>query len=287
MEKYSFLDKIKNLDRRVVYFVVFLSILLPFLPGFGFLQMPFETKPETEHVFEYIENLNEGDPVFLDWSFDPSVKAELLPFAKAFLKQAFRKKLRVFIYYSMATASGLGQETLKEISATKEFGYIEEGKNYAQLQWLGSILPDIYIVNMASDFKGTFRKEGPIFEGINTIKDLKYIVIAAGNKLPQYYIDMQIRFGYTLGIAVTAVSGPDFIPYLQTGQINGMVNGLRGAAEYELLLSRKYNNPGDKGTAFAGMASLTLSHVTIIGFIILGNLIHFAEQRRKKSKYRG
>ncbi len=286
MEKYSFLDKIKNLDRRVVYLVVFLSILLPFLPGFGFLQMPFETKPETESIFNYMEDLKPGDPIFLDWSFDPSVKAELLPFTKAFLKQAFRKKLRVFIYYSSPMGSGLGQEVLKELTESKEFASIEEGVDFIQLQWI-VVLPDIYIVNMASDLKGTFRREGEIFKNVNTLRDLKYVVIASGSKMPQYYIDLQVRFGYKLGIAVTAVSGPDFIPYLQTGQVNGMINGLRGAAEYELLLSRKYNNPSDKGTAYAGMASLTLSHVTIIGFILLGNIIYFTEQRRKKSKRRG
>lgn len=277
------LGKIQDIDRRIVYLVVFLSILLPFLPGFGFLQVDFSVKPETEAIFKTIEDLEEGDAVFFDFSFDPAVKAELLPFTKAFIKHCFRKKVKLFVYYSLAASSGLGQEMFKEITEMPEFADVVEGEDFIQLNWLGyNIFPDIYILNMSSDFKGTFKKEGRIFEGINNIYDLDYIICAAGNSFPQLYIDFQLSYGYLLGIAVTAVSGPDYLPYLQTGQINGMMMGLRGAAEYEKLLYEKYGNESDKGTAYAGMASLTLSHLAIIGFIILGNVIYFTEQRKKR-----
>ncbi|PID26836.1 MAG: hypothetical protein CR982_08460 [Candidatus Cloacimonadota bacterium] len=279
---YKILKFLKNLDRRIIYLIIFLSIILPFLPGFEFLKVSFSVKPETKGVYATIADMEEGDAVFFDWSFDPSVKAELLPFAKAFVKQCFRKKVKLFIYYSLAASAGLGQETIKEITELPEFADIEEGKDYLQLNWLGyGIGPDFYILNMSSDFKGTFKKEGKIFEGLNTLHDIDYFVCAAGNAFPQIYIDFQLRYRYKLGIAVTAVSGPDFLPYIQTGQLNGMVTGLRGAAEYEKMLFNEYGNKYDKGTAYAGMASLTLSHLAMIFFILLGNFIYVFEKKRR------
>ncbi|MBN1968029.1 MAG: hypothetical protein JXR48_03075 [Candidatus Delongbacteria bacterium] len=281
----KFVHILKNIDRRIVYLLVFLAILLPFLPGFEFLQIDFSVKPETKSVYETIDNLKEGDAVFFDWSFDPASKAELEPFAKAFIKQCFRKKVKLFIYYSLAAASGLGQNIVKEITELPEFAGVKEGEDFIQLNWLGyGIGPTLYIINMSSDFKKTFGKEGKIFEGVNNLKDIKYMFIAAGNGFPQVYIDFQLRYSYLLGIAVTAVSGPDYLPYMKTGQLNGMVMGLRGAAEYEKLLIDQYKKNYDRGTAYAGMASLTLSHLTVIMFIILGNVIYFLERKNKRRR---
>ncbi len=69
-------------------------------------------------------------------------------------------------------------------------------------------------------------------------------------------------------------------------RINGMINGMRGAADYETLLEERYGGKDNKtpyiGTATRGMASLTLSHLVIFGFIALGNFIYFYDKRKKK-----
>ena len=69
--------------------------------------------------------------------------------------------------------------------------------------------------------------------------------------------------------------GPDFVPYLQTGQVTGMINGMKGCAEYEKLRN-------DPRMATAGLTSLTMSHLVMFLFIGIGNLIYFMERKKTK-----
>ncbi len=273
------LEKLKKIDRRVIYLLVCLSIIVPLLPGFDFLIFPVSPTKETKAIFDEIENLQPGDPVLIDWAFDPSSKAELLPLFEAFFKHCLKKELRVFIYYASINGINLGKESVKKITSADEFSYAVEGVHYLNIEYI-PINADIRIFNMDVDFKGTYKKEGKIFEGIETLKDIKYILGLSGSAYHQTHVDMQIRFNYKFGLAVTAVMGPDYVPYLQTGQVTGMSNGLRGAAEYEKLLSSRYKkNYYDSATK--GMSSLTLSHLVIFGFVIVGNIVFYIEKRRR------
>ena len=69
---------------------------------------------------------------------------------------------------------------------------------------------------------------------------------------------------------LTAVYIADIQPFYQSGQIKGIIGGLKGAAEYEKLVS----HPGG-GTA--GMRSQKVVHYMIILFIILGNIAYLAD----------
>lgn len=71
---------------------------------------------------------------------------------------------------------------------------------------------------------------------------------------------------------MTAVIAPGLYPFLDTGQINGLIGGLRGAAEYETLI-------GMKGKAVAGMDAQSATHFIIIGLIVLCNLFYFLTPR--------
>jgi hypothetical protein len=61
-------------------------------------------------------------------------------------------------------------------------------------------------------------------------------------------------------------------PLLRSGQINGLIGGLRGAAEYESLI-------GQKGKAVAGMDAQSATHVAIIVLVIICNLFYFSMRR--------
>jgi len=267
---------LKNLDRRIIYLIVFLSILLPLLPGFGFLRSNFSVNKETQMVYDYIEEQTPGSAIFFDFAFDPTTQAELLPMAEATIKHSLRKGHKVFMYYSSITAIVLGQNLMVKLKNEEEFAHIQEGVNYINLGYL-PITVDMMLFSMQTDFKNTFKKEGVIFEGVKTLKDIKFIVCFSGSSAGEIYVADQRRFGYKTTSGVTAVMGPAFVPFVQTGQATGYLNGLRGAAEYEKLV-------GYRGSATAGMASLTLSHLVILGFIVLGNIIYIYERKQRRKR---
>ena len=81
----------------------------------------------------------------------------------------------------------------------------------------------------------------------------------------------------------------DAIPYVESGQLKGILAGMPGAAEYEKLvydyLVDKYSsdNPEiEKGRAFARMSAQSVAHLLMVIFIILGNLSYYFERKKVK-----
>jgi hypothetical protein len=94
--------------------------------------------------------------------------------------------------------------------------------------------------------------------------------------LDTWYVYGKEKYGFELGGGCTAVSAPRFYPLLQTGQINGLLGGLRGAAEYEILL-------GKEGKALAGMDAQSAAHFLIIFLIVVCNGVYlFTSQGRRQ-----
>ena len=86
------------------------------------------------------------------------------------------------------------------------------------------------------------------------------------------------RFGQQIVGGVTGVVAPDLYPYLQSGQLAGMIGGLKGASEYESLI-------GVKGLATRGMPAQSTAHILIILLIVVGSISEFiikGRERRKK-----
>ena len=81
------------------------------------------------------------------------------------------------------------------------------------------------------------------------------------------------RYGMLLSSGSTAVQAPQIYPYLNAGQLNGILGGMSGAAEFEKVT----NYPG-KGTKY--MLSQSFSHMVVIAFIIIGNIAFFRSGRK-------
>ena len=81
-------------------------------------------------------------------------------------------------------------------------------------------------------------------------------------------------------LACTGVMAPEAYPFLDSGQLVGMLTGMRGAAEYEILL----HSPGFGVTAMAGQSA---AHLFILALIALGNLPILVAAIRKGVGRRG
>jgi hypothetical protein len=71
----------------------------------------------------------------------------------------------------------------------------------------------------------------------------------------------------------TAVMAPGYYPFINTGQITGIVGGLKGASEYEKLV-------GIRADASLGMDSQAVIHVFIVGLMLLGNTAYLITRKK-------
>jgi hypothetical protein len=237
-------------------------------------------------MYDYIEKLPEGSVFLLSLDFDPASKPELHPQAIALLRHAFRKNLRIVAMTLWVSGTGMADQLVTQVA--KEMGK-EQGKDYVFLGWSpgGSAViinmgQDLY-TSFPSDYSGKPTKGQPVLDGVQSLKDVNYAIsLAAGNPgVEAWYVFGKDKYKFELGGGCTGVIAPGLYPLLRSGQINGLIGGLRGAAEYESLI-------GQKGRAMAGMDAQSATHAAIVVLVVLCNIFYFSirQQVRQQGQVR-
>ena len=272
----TFTERMLKIDRRIIFLVIGLCTLLPLLYPVG---LPIKISSEVRGVYNHIESLPERSVFFMSFDFDPASKPELHPQAIALLRHAFRKNLRVVTMTLWVTGTGLADQIVTQVA--KEMGK-ENGKDYVFLGW--SPGNTAVIINLGqnlyntfpSDYGGKPTKGLPVLDGVQSLKDVAYLVsLGAGNPgVEAWYVFGKDKYKFEMGGGCTGVMAPGLYPLLRSGQINGLIGGLRGAAEYESLIDQK-------GKAVAGMDAQSVTHVAIIVLVIICNLFYFSMRQQK------
>lgn len=270
----SVAERMLKIDRRIIFLVIGLCTLLPLLYPVG---LPIKISPEVRGVYDHIESLPERSVFLLSIDFDPASKPELYPQAIALLHHAFRKNLRVVTMTLWVSGTGMADQIVTQVA--KEMGK-EYGTDYAFLGW--SPGGNAVIINMGqdlssafpSDYGGRRTKELPVLNGVRSLKDVGYMVsLGAGRPgVEEWYVFGKDKYKFELGGGCTGVMAPGLYPLLRSGQINGLIGGLRGAAEYESLI-------GQKGQAVAGMDAQSVTHIAIIVLVIICNVFYLSLRR--------
>ncbi len=266
-------QKLQRVDRRVIYTLIFISVALPIIWP---LQLPTAVTPETQAFYNAVDAIPDGSRIMFAVDVWPSTLAETEPMIVAGLRHCFRKNLKVIGLSNVAMGGPLiAERVLGKVGG--EFGkvygvdYVNLGykANYqAVMLGMATRIADIY----PTDHRSTRLEELPLMREVPNYDSLGMIVIVSDNAMVDYWVSLvNARFGKSMVAGVTAVMAPKSLSYIQTGQLKGLLGGMKGAAEYEQLL-------GAKEWATRGMDSQSLIHLLIIAFIVLGNVAFFASR---------
>ncbi|MEE8494188.1 MAG: hypothetical protein V3S25_09110 [Nitrospirales bacterium] len=278
----TFADRMLRIDRRIIFALIGLSTLIPLLVPIG---LPIKGSPEVRAVYDYIESLPEGSVFLLSMDFDPASKPELEPQAISLLRHAFTRNLRVIVMTLWLPGTGLAEQTISSVA--QDFGK-EKGKDYVFLGFspgasalIIAMGQDLYKA-FPSDYYDTPTKEIPLLKDVPNLRHIDYVVsLAAGTPgVETWYVFGKDKYQFELGGGSTGVIAPGLYPLLRSGQINGLIGGLRGAAEYELLI-------GFEGSAAGGMDAQSATHMTIIVLVLLANLFYFISRRASQVSGQG
>ncbi|HAF07569.1 MAG: hypothetical protein QME48_04355 [bacterium] len=274
----NFFLKLSKIDRRFIYLFIALVVVLPLIlkPKF-----PVVVSKPVQDVYDYIEKLPEGSNVLISIDYDAASMPEQQPFLEALLRQLFKNKLKPILIVQWQLGAPLGTMGLEKIA--KEMG-AEYGKDYinlgyrpgyvAQMVGIGKEIRDFFKV----DYKNIPLDSFPMMKNVHNYNDIALLVgLEAGATYLAWIEYAGGRFKQKIALALNAVSAPDAYYFYQSGQIVGLVGGMKGAAEYEVLVDKP-------DLAVAGMASQSYSHLVIILFIILGNIAYFIEKGMKNKE---
>jgi hypothetical protein len=272
----AFAHRLLRLDRRIIFLLIGVMTLLPLLFPIG---LPVHVSPEVRKVYDHIESLPAGTSILLSFDFEPGGKPELYPMAIALLRQAFQKNLKVLGVTLWPAGAGLAESALTQVAqeAGKERGtdYVFLGYAPGEANAVISMGQD-FRAAFPTDYAGTKIAEIPLLANVRSLRDIPYVIsLSVGFPgIETWYVYGKEKYGFELGGGCTAVSAPRFYPLLNTGQINGLLGGLRGAAEYEILISKQ-------AKAVAGMDAQSATHFLIIALIVICNAAYFLTGQAK------
>ncbi|HQO67535.1 MAG TPA: hypothetical protein PLU06_01940 [Candidatus Syntrophosphaera sp.] len=252
-EKLNFFERLQKLDRRWIYIVVALAIIIP-------LMLPYNsdnvTSPPTENVYQMVDSFagREDRAILMSFYHDASTMPELYPMQIAILRHCFERNVKVFFLSFLPTGAPIIDMAINTVK--EEYPNIKSGTDYCNFGYIPSALIMPTIIGMGdniatavpTDAEGRKVENLPIMKGINNYTEMNLVIEFSGSVAGGYWLTYaRPKFGTNIAVGVTAVMAADEYPYLQTGQFIGMLAGLKGAAEYEKLVEvfAAYRAPGD------------------------------------------
>ena len=278
-----------SLDRRIIFLIVGLSVLIPLLKP-EWIDLPIRPTPESQIVFDEINKLNAGDKMLLSFEYSPSTKPEIHPMAIAILKHLYAKNIQVYGFALWPDGNFMSTEAFSEVSDDydKKYGvdYVNLGYKPGGEAVIKGIASDIRTLYPA-DLQGTSINDIPMMKDVVNIEDFDFVFsLSAGypgsKEWVQYACDPK---NIPLSTGCTSIQVTDIMPYVENDQIRGILAGMPGAAEYESLVEaelQKMEIVGKPGEASGMMAAQSIAHVVIVLFIIFGNISYFITRKKNR-----
>jgi hypothetical protein len=261
--------------RHVVFLVVLLAATIPLLLN---SRLTHTASDETKHFYENIDSLPSGSVVLMSFDFEASAFAEIKPLAEAVIRHCFRQNLRVIGLSLFAEGTALGEQTLSQIAGEKrkvygtDFVYLGFRPQYTSaILAIGESLPREF----PADYFGAATATMPVLAGVTNYDQIATVISITDGGMPTYWVDYAVtRYHARLQTVLTATMATSFYPYVSSSQIQSLIAGLKGAAEYELLL-------GETGGGGRGLLAQSVSQIAILAIIIAGNVVGYLGRRRK------
>ena len=266
-------QKLLQMDRRWIFLMVFVSILVARLIPFD---LPIEAGPNVRTMADTIREVGEkGGRLLISFDYEPGTAPELDPMSRAIMRHAFKNGAKVVGVTLAQNGQDLAERNMRFVA--EEYGK-EYGTEWAFLGYKPGFVT--VMIGMGQDFYSTFSKDSegrdirsiPLTRDVHSLSDFDYVVTVTSNKACEDYVIYTVeKYKYTLGCGVTGVIAPDIFPFIQTGQVNGFLGGLAGAAEFE-------NYVGETDRAAVGMRPQSAVHALLVLFVLFGNLLFFLDR---------
>jgi hypothetical protein len=268
--------RLSRIDRRILYIIILVCVVVPLLAG---VRLEMSVTPPVRGLYDAVENLEPGSYVWLAADYDPGSMPELYPMNVAFVEHLFSRDIKVICAALWPPGPPLAQRVFDDLASRygKQYGvdYVNLGFKEGREAVMVSVAEDMQST-FPRDFAGTPWQDIPMLRDIHDLRDVDMIVcVSAGYPgIKEWVQQIATRYNLAIGGGVTAVSGPEMYPYIQSGQLVGLLAGMKGAAEYEQLVRKP-------GLGLSGMVAQSYVHVMVVVFIIFANVVFIIEKRIK------
>ena len=290
--------KLGEIDRRFIFLLISLSVLIPLIKP-NWVNIPIKTTKNSEIVFSEINKLQTNDKILVSFAYGASTKPEIHPMSIALLKHLFSKGIKVYIVALWPEGPMMAVDAINEVVNSELFNIVD-GVDYVNLGYKQG--GPVVVKGIATDLRSLYKQDInlktfdniPMMNSIYSVKDFDFVFdLSAGfpgnAEWVQYACD---EHNIPLSSGCTSIMVTDAIPYVESGQLRGILAGMPGAAEYEKLVNNYLINIGENqfinkniqiipGKATSRMSAQSITHVLMVLFIILGNIAYYYKRKEQ------
>ena len=211
---------------------------------------------QTEKAISATDKIPAGAPVLVVVDYEPSLSGEMQTVAEPYLSRLLLlKHPRLTILSSSPTGSALAEELMSSLQSgpLPVRGY-QLGKQYVDLGYLPGGLAGVYdfaqnpTAVMPLDVDGSQAWQTVPLQGVEHFSDFASIIILTDSaEAGRVWIEQAgpLRGNASLVIVSSSQAGPMLMPYVASGQVDGLINGLNDASKVEQAngqagLARRY-----------------------------------------------
>lgn len=286
LERLARLDKV---SRRTIYLILFFAAALPFIVT---IRLPLFVWKETRAAFEATDKTGPNQVVAINSNWIAGSQGENWPQYEAVVSHCMLKGIP-FIVFAL-DADPVAPQMAEVINERQAKFY---GRTYGK-DWVNLGLTRGAPLTMAAigrSVKGVFQRDFrghstsdaeklPLMQRVRSVRDFSclWVVDYQPNLDWVVFLDPRRETPIVFGCAGIVTTG--YYPYISSGQLRGMLAGVRGGAEYESLLTEKYGKSyvtdGLRGNKL--LVPLAFGHLIIILFIVAGNVGMAATRKLKR-----
>ncbi len=276
----SILKKIQDMDNRVIYLILIVSLLIPYVRPLG---IPIPISAEVANYYSFITDIEEGSVIAVELASDPSTIPQLRSAHQITLLKLFEKNCKVVFFQMRDDAPPLHEEmmdwVMANLPANEQPVYGEDWVNFGYL-----VDAEATVAALASGLKGLVSTDAydndlddlPMLDAIEDGGDFDLVIWNDGSRGIFTYMLRQWQevYGTPLVVIAVAINKPTVLPYVQSGQVSVAAFGIDGSSQLEYISG--YIGEATKATEPGSLAGLSISML-----LIISNVIYFVQ------KYRG
>jgi len=270
-----------SLGQWLIYLLlVSAMVIVAFVPDLQELVRP-PSQPEAKAFHNVVQGLAPGSDVLLVFDYDASLDGELTPQARVIAWHLLNKDLGLVAVSLTPQGAAIAQDiiasdTPRLADPTRRVA----GTDYVNLGYLPPHPASLHAF-MRSPLDGTVpwavgtldAADTALGQGVQRFDDLDLIVVISGNQEHvRWWIE---QVGSQKPVRILAGVSASIAPYLQpyvgqagSGQLDGMLVGLAGAAEYERLSGASFTPNARQNLTLQGYAQLVLAGVILFGGVL-------------------
>jgi len=279
----SLMDKLLDLDQRIIYALLFIALAFPILHP---VVLPMDIQAYSQESFDFADSIPDGSVVLIEGGLGAATYPQGGPGLEVQIVHMLRKDVKL-VFFSIGTETAAWTATaINNALARLPAGVAaENGVNWVHMGYVpggesgtAAFANDIRSVK-SEDHYGTPIEQIPLMNDINMASDFAAVFWWGGSEgsIPYGVRQIVTPFGVPMTGMCTTNEVPNYTPYINSGQLHGIIGGVRGSAEYEYLMSMP-------GLALGQAMATNFGGLLWAFLVVLGNVLYFIARREEGDK---